>query len=124
MAETTMANALNRALRDALAGDPRTVVLGEDVGALGGVFRVTDGLLDGFGPDRVRDTPLAEAGIAGVSVGMAIAGWRPIAEMQFDAFSYPALDQVISHVAKLRYRSRGTLPMPIVIRIPYGGAIG
>jgi 2-oxoisovalerate dehydrogenase E1 component beta subunit len=124
MPEITMANALNRALRDALAEDPRTMVLGEDVAALGGVFRITDGLLEGFGPERVLDTPLAEAAIAGVSVGLAIAGWRPIAEMQFDAFSYPALDQVISHVAKFRYRSRGTLPMPIVIRIPYGGAIG
>ncbi len=119
-----MANALNRALHDSLEEDPRTMILGEDVGALGGVFRITDGLLDGFGAQRVVDTPLAEAGIAGVSVGLAIAGWRPIAEMQFDAFSYPALDQVFSHVAKLRYRSRGRLPMPIVIRIPYGGGIG
>jgi pyruvate dehydrogenase E1 component beta subunit len=91
---------------------------------LGGVFRVTEGLQDEFGEARVFDTPLAEAGIAGVCVGLAIAGWRPVAEMQFDAFSYPALDQVISHVAKMRYRSRGRLPMPIVIRIPYGGAIG
>ena len=119
-----MARALGEALRRSLAEDPRTLVLGEDIGRLGGVFRVTEGLQDEFGEERVFDTPLAEAGIAGVCVGLAIAGWRPVAEMQFDAFSYPALDQVISHVAKMRYRSRGRLPMPIVIRIPYGGAIG
>jgi pyruvate dehydrogenase E1 component beta subunit len=119
-----MAGALNEALRRSLAEDDRTLVLGEDVGPLGGVFRVTEGLQNEFGQARVFDTPLAEAGIAGVSVGLAIAGWRPIAEMQFDAFSYPALDQVICHVAKMRYRSRGRLPMPIVIRIPFGGAIG
>jgi 2-oxoisovalerate dehydrogenase E1 component beta subunit len=124
VAEITMAGALNEALRRSLAEDDRTLVLGEDVGPLGGVFRVTEGLQDEFGSSRVFDTPLAEAGIAGVSVGLAIAGWRPIAEMQFDAFSYPALDQVICHVAKMRYRSRGRLPMPIVIRIPFGGAIG
>jgi 2-oxoisovalerate dehydrogenase E1 component beta subunit len=88
------------------------------------VFRVTEGLQDEFGPSRVFDTPLAEAGIAGVCVGLAMAGWHPIAEMQFDAFSYPALDQVICHVAKYRYRSRGRQPMPVVIRIPYGGGIG
>ncbi len=119
-----MARALGEALRRSLAEDPRTLVLGEDIGKLGGVFRVTEGLQDEFGEARVFDTPLAEAGIAGVCVGLAVAGWRPVAEMQFDAFSYPALDQVISHVAKMRYRSRGRLQMPIVIRIPYGGAIG
>jgi pyruvate dehydrogenase E1 component beta subunit len=124
MAEITMARALGEALRRSLAEDPRTLVLGEDVGRLGGVFRVTEGLQDEFGEERVFDTPLAEAGIAGVCVGLAIAGWRPVAEMQFDAFSYPALDQVICHVAKMRYRSRGRLSMPIVIRIPYGGGIG
>jgi pyruvate dehydrogenase E1 component beta subunit len=124
MPEITMARALGEALRRSLAEDPRTLVLGEDIGRLGGVFRVTEGLQDEFGEARVFDTPLAEAGIAGVCVGLAIAGWRPVAEMQFDAFSYPALDQVISHVAKMRYRSQGRLSMPIVIRIPYGGAIG
>jgi 2-oxoisovalerate dehydrogenase E1 component beta subunit len=119
-----MAKAINQALRRSLAEDPRTLVLGEDVGKLGGVFRVTEGLQDEFGPSRVFDTPLAEAGIAGTCVGLAMAGWRPIAEMQFDAFSYPALDQVICHVAKYRYRSRGRQPMPMVIRIPFGGGIG
>src|SRR6266511_3778747 len=106
MADVTMAQALNRALRDSLAEDDRTLVFGEDVGKLGGVFRITDGLQDEFGEGRVFDTPLAEAAIAGVSVGLAIAGWRPVVEMQFDGFSYPALDQIISHVAKYRYRSR------------------
>ena len=119
-----MAKAINEALRRALVEDPRTLVLGEDVGTLGGVFRVTEGLQEEFGPARVFDTPLAEAGIAGACVGLAMAGWRPIAEMQFDAFSYPALDQVICHLAKYRYRSRGRQPMPVVIRIPYGGGIG
>ena len=124
MAEVTMAKAINDALRGALADDPRTLILGEDVGTLGGVFRVTEGLQEEFGPARVFDTPLAEAGIAGACVGLAMAGWRPVAEMQFDAFSYPALDQVICHLAKYRYRSRGRQPMPVVIRIPYGGGIG
>ncbi len=119
-----MVKALNEALRDSLAEDPRTLILGEDVGKLGGVFRVTEGLQAEFGTDRVFDTPLAEAGIAGVSLGLALAGWHPVAEMQFDGFSYPALDQVISHIAKYRYRSRGRQPMPLVIRIPFAGGIG
>jgi 2-oxoisovalerate dehydrogenase E1 component beta subunit len=119
-----MVKALNEALRRSLADDPRTLVLGEDVGKLGGVFRVTEGLQDEFGTTRVFDTPLAEAGIAGVSLGLALAGWRPVAEMQFDGFSYPALDQVISHVAKYRYRSRGRQPVPMVMRIPFAGGIG
>jgi 2-oxoisovalerate dehydrogenase E1 component beta subunit len=119
-----MSKALNQALRDALTEDDRTLVLGEDVGRLGGVFRITDGLQSEFGRERVFDTPLAEAAIAGVSFGLALAGWRPIAEMQFDGFSYPALDQVISHVAKHRYRSRGRAPVPMVIRIPFAGGIG
>jgi pyruvate dehydrogenase E1 component beta subunit len=123
MPEMTMVTALNRALRDALAGDPRTLVLGEDVGALGGVFRVTEGLQEEFGADRVMDTPIAEAGITGAAVGLAMAGWRPIVEMQFDGFSYPALDQAISHLAKYRNRTRGRVAMPVVIRIPYGGGI-
>jgi len=115
--------ALNTALRDALAGDPRTLVFGEDVGELGGVFRVTEGLQAEFGRQRVFNTPIAEAGIAGICVGLALAGWRPVAEMQFDGFSYPALDQVISHVAKYRERTRGRVEMPIVIRIPSFGGI-
>jgi pyruvate dehydrogenase E1 component beta subunit len=118
-----MVAALNAALRDALDRDPRTLVLGEDVGALGGVFRVTEGLQERFGRERVFDTPIAEAGIAGMCIGLAMAGWRPIAEMQIDGFSYPALDQVISHVAKYRMRTRGAAAMPIVIRIPSFGGI-
>ena len=118
-----MVAALNAALRDALAGDPRTLVFGEDVGDMGGVFRVTEGLQSEFGRERVFNTPIAEAGIAGICVGLALAGWRPVAEMQFDGFSYPALDQVISHVAKYRERTRGRVQMPIVIRIPSFGGI-
>jgi pyruvate dehydrogenase E1 component beta subunit len=123
MAEFSMVASLNAALRHALEGDPRTLVFGEDVGELGGVFRVTDGLQREFGRDRVFNTPIAEAGIAGLCVGLAMAGWRPVAEMQFDGFSYPALDQVISHVAKYRMRTRGRVAMPIVIRIPSFGGI-
>jgi pyruvate dehydrogenase E1 component beta subunit len=119
-----MARALNQALWDSLAEDDRTLVLGEDIGKLGGVFRVTDGLQAEFGERRVFDTPLAESAIAGVSIGLALAGWRPVAEMQFDGFSYPALDQVISHMAKYRYRSRGRQSVPVVIRIPFAGGIG
>jgi 2-oxoisovalerate dehydrogenase E1 component beta subunit len=124
MAEVTMVKALNEALRQSLAEDPRMLVLGEDIGKLGGVFRVTEGLQDEFGVERVFDTPLAEAGIAGVSLGLALAGWHPVAEMQFDGFSYPALDQIISHVAKYRFRSRGRQTVPLVIRIPYAGGVG
>jgi 2-oxoisovalerate dehydrogenase E1 component beta subunit len=123
MAEVTMVAALNAALRDALESDPRTLVFGEDVGELGGVFRVTEGLQRKFGRERVFNTPIAEAGIAGICVGLAMAGWRPIAEMQFDGFSYPALDQVISHIAKYRMRTRSRVSMPVVIRIPSFGGI-
>lgn len=119
-----MVKALNEALRRSLAEDSRVLLLGEDIGKLGGVFRVTDGLQEEFGIQRVFDTPLAEAAIAGASLGLALAGWRPVAEMQFDGFSYPALDQIISHVAKYRFRSRGRQPVPLVIRIPYAGGIG
>jgi 2-oxoisovalerate dehydrogenase E1 component beta subunit len=119
-----MAKALNEALRHSLTTDDRTLVFGEDVARLGGVFRITDGLQDEFGRDRVFDTPLAESAIAGVSFGLALAGWRPVAEMQFDGFSYPALDQVISHVAKHRYRSRGRAPVGLTIRIPFAGGVG
>src|ERR1700760_5106700 len=120
----TMAGALNRALADALAADRGVVVFGEDVGTLGGVFRVTDGLAGRFGEDRVFDTPLAEAGIVGTAIGMAMNGLRPVVEMQFDAFAYPAFEQVTSHLAKLRNRTRGKVALPVVIRIPFGGGIG
>ena len=123
MAELTMVAALNAALRHALGADPRTLVFGEDVGELGGVFRVTEGLQAEFGRERVFNTPIAEAGIAGICVGLAMAGWRPIAEMQFEGFSYPALDQVISHLAKYRERTRGRVGIPAVIRIPSFGGI-
>jgi pyruvate dehydrogenase E1 component beta subunit len=124
MAQITMAKALNTALRDAMEADDRVVLLGEDVGTLGGVFRITDGLQKDFGELRVMDTPLAESGIVGISVGLALRGYRPVAEMQFDGFSYPALDQILSHLAKYRNRSKGTRSMPVVVRIPYGGGIG
>jgi 2-oxoisovalerate dehydrogenase E1 component beta subunit len=119
-----MAGALNLALTDALSADERVVVYGEDVGTLGGVFRVTDGLASRFGETRVFDTPLAEAGIVGTAIGMAMNGMRPVVEIQFDAFAYPAFEQITSHLAKLRNRSRGRIEMPVVIRIPYGGGIG
>jgi pyruvate dehydrogenase E1 component beta subunit len=118
-----MSAALNTALNDALTDDPRVLVYGQDVGTLGGVFRVTDGLQSAFGKDRVFDTPVAEAGMVGAAVGLALAGWKPVVEIQFDGFSYPALDQVISHVAKYRERTRGRVEMPITIRIPSFGGI-
>src|SRR5919197_1781191 len=124
MAPITMAMALNAALRDAMEADERVVLLGEDIGTLGGVFRITDGLQKDFGDQRVMDTPLAESGIVGISIGLAIRGYRPVAEIQFDGFSYPALDQVLSHLAKYRNRSKGFQPMPVVVRIPSGGGIG
>ncbi len=124
MATMTMAKALNAALADALLDDERVVVFGEDVGQLGGVFRITDGLQARFGDKRCFDTPLAEAGIVGFAVGLAMSGLRPVVEMQFDAFAYPAFEQIASHVAKLRNRTRGALSVPIVIRVPYAGGIG
>jgi pyruvate dehydrogenase E1 component beta subunit len=123
-APITMAAALNHALADALDADDRVVIFGEDVGTLGGVFRVTDGLAKRFGEQRVFDTPLAEAGIVGTAIGMAMNGLRPVVEMQFDAFAYPAFEQITSHLAKLRNRTRGAIELPVVVRIPYGGAIG
>jgi pyruvate dehydrogenase E1 component beta subunit len=120
----TMAGALNAALRDAMESDDRVVVYGEDVGPLGGVFRVTDGLQAKFGDERVWDSPLAESGIIGTAVGMAMYGMRPVVEMQFDAFSYPAFEQIVSHVAKMRNRTKGHVSLPMVIRIPCAGAIG
>ncbi len=119
-----MGAALNRALRDAAAEDPDVVVYGEDVGALGGVFRVTDGLSREFGAERVFDSPLAESGIIGTAIGMAMYGLRPVVEMQFDAFAYPAFEQVVSHLAKMRNRTRGAVALPVVVRVPYGGGIG
>jgi len=123
-ATTSMAQALNRALRDALTADERVVIFGEDVGALGGVFRITDGLTRDFGEQRCFDTPLAEAGILGTAIGMAMNGLRPVVEMQFDAFAYPAFEQLTSHVAKMRNRTRGKVTLPLVIRVPYAGGIG
>jgi 2-oxoisovalerate dehydrogenase E1 component beta subunit len=120
----TMGKALNLALHDALASDPRVLVFGEDVGTLGGVFRVTDGLQTEFGVERVFDTPLAEATIAATALGLAMKGFRPVAEMQFDAFSYPAFQQVTSNIAKYHTRTGGAVEMRLVIRIPYGGNIG
>ncbi|MBV0896107.1 alpha-ketoacid dehydrogenase subunit beta [Microbacterium sp. NC79] len=120
----TMAAALNRALADAMVADESVLMFGEDVGALGGVFRITDGLTARFGEKRCFDTPLAESGIMGFAVGLAMNGMRPVVEMQFDAFAYPAFEQVVSHVAKLGNRTRGALRMPIVIRVPFGGGIG
>jgi 2-oxoisovalerate dehydrogenase E1 component subunit beta len=120
----TMAQALNRALRDAMDSDESVVVFGEDVGELGGVFRITDGLTAEFGADRCFDTPLAESGITGVAVGMAMNGLRPVIEMQFDAFAYPTFEQLVSHVAKMRNRTRGRVCLPMVVRVPYGGGIG
>ncbi len=120
----TMASALNRALADALAADDRVVVFGEDVGTLGGVFRVTDGLAARFGTHRVFDTPVAESAIVGTAIGMAMNGLAPVVEMQFDAFAYPAFEQITSHLAKMRNRTRGRVAVPVVIRVPYGGGIG
>ncbi|MFE9422376.1 alpha-ketoacid dehydrogenase subunit beta [Kitasatospora sp. NPDC006697] len=120
----TMAQALNTALRDAMREDRSVHLLGEDVGQLGGVFRITDGLTAEFGPDRCLDTPLAEAGILGTAIGMAMYGLRPVVEMQFDAFAYPAMEQLVSHLAKMRNRTGGKLPLPITVRVPYGGGIG
>ena len=124
MTQLTLAKALTHGLRKAMEADPKVLIMGEDVGKLGGVFRVTDGLQKDFGEDRVIDTPLAESGILGTAVGLALRGYRPVCEIQFDGFVYPAYDQIVSQVAKLHFRSQGKLPMPIVIRIPFGGGIG
>ena len=124
MTALTMAKALNAGLRRALEADPKVVLAGEDIGRLGGVFRVTEGLQKDFGEDRVIDSPLAESGIIGTAVGMAMRGYRPVCEIQFDGFVYPAFDQIVSQVAKLRYRTRGAISIPMVIRIPFGGGIG
>lgn len=120
----TLAAALNAGLRRALEHDPAVVIMGEDVGRLGGVFRVTDTLQKDFGDKRVIDTPLAESGIIGTAFGMALRGYRPVCEIQFDGFVYPAFDQIVSQVAKIHYRTRGRVTAPLTIRIPYGGGIG
>lgn len=124
MTSLTIAQALNQALDLALGEWRDVLVMGEDVGRTGGVFRITDGLIAKYGEDRVIDTPVAESGIAGVGFGLAVGGMRPVLEMQFMGFSYPAFDQVINHVARIRHRSRGRFVAPLVIRIPYGGGIG
>jgi pyruvate dehydrogenase E1 component beta subunit len=123
MAETAVIGAVTMALTRAMAEDERVVVLGEDVGVNGGVFRATEGLIDRFGPERVIDSPLAELAIGGVAVGMAAAGLRPVAEIQFMGFIYPTIDQIISHAARLRNRTRGRLTCPMVLRAPFGGGI-
>src|SRR2546421_9666321 len=120
MAETlTLGKALNAGLRRALEDDPKVVIMGEDVGKLGGVFRITDSLQKDFGEQRVIDSPLAESGIIGTAVGLAMRGYRPVAEIQFDGFVYPGFDQIVSQVAKMHARSAGDVPMPVVIRIPF-----
>lgn len=124
MPEYTMNQALNESLKRALGSDDRVLVFGEDVGKLGGVFRVTDGLQEEFGAKRVFDTPLGESGIVGISLGLALYGFRPVAEIQFDAFVYPSFNQIVAHVAKYRYRSRGRSSVPLVVRIPFAGGIG
>ena len=124
MTQMTFARAINSGLRKSLDNDPKVVLMGEDIGTLGGVFRVTDGLQKDFGTHRVVDTPLAESAIIGTAVGLAYRGYRPVVEIQFDGFIYPAFDQIVSQVAKMHYRTLGAVKMPITIRIPFGGGIG
>src|SRR5918992_2611016 len=123
MAELTLLEAINDCFHVELGRDENVMVMGEDVGRAGGVFRATAGLRDRFGPDRCVDTPLAEAGIIGAAVGLCMAGWRPVCEMQYDAFSYPALDQLITHVGRYRWRTGGKMDFPITVRMPYGGGV-
>jgi pyruvate dehydrogenase E1 component beta subunit len=124
MSTLTLARALNEGLRRALEDDPKVLIMGEDVGKLGGVFRITDGLQKDFGESRVVDTPLAESGIVGTAIGLALRGYRPVCEIQFDGFVFPAINQIVNQLAKMRYRSRGNVTLPVVIRIPCGGGIG
>jgi pyruvate dehydrogenase E1 component beta subunit len=125
MAETmTIGKALNSGLRKAMEDDAHVVLMGEDIGKLGGVFRITDGLQKDFGEDRVIDTPLAESGIVGTAIGLALRGYRPVCEIQFDGFVFPAFDQIVTQLAKMFTRSGGRVALPVVIRIPYGGGIG
>jgi pyruvate/2-oxoglutarate/acetoin dehydrogenase E1 component len=123
VSELTLVEAINDCLHHELARDPNVLVMGEDVGMVGGVFRATAGLRETFGEDRCVDTPLAEAGILGTAVGLCMAGWRPVCEMQYDAFSYPCLDQLINHVGRYRWRSSGGMEFPITVRMPYGGGV-
>jgi pyruvate/2-oxoglutarate/acetoin dehydrogenase E1 component len=123
MAERFLVEAVNDALQIEMERDPDVMVIGEDVGRSGGVFRATAGLRERFGPDRCVDMPLAEAGILGGAVGLCMAGWRPVCEMQYDAFSYPCLDQLITHVGRYRWRTKGALSFPLVVRMPYGGGV-
>src|SRR5256714_9520898 len=123
MAELTLVEAINDCLHHELARDPNVLVMGEDVGRAGGAFRATAGLRETFGEDRCVDTPLAEAGILGSAVGLCMAGWRPVCEMQYDAFSYPCLDQLINHVGRYRWRTGGKMQFPLVVRMPYGGGV-
>ncbi|MBD5785800.1 alpha-ketoacid dehydrogenase subunit beta [Cellulosimicrobium terreum] len=120
----TLARAINEGLRKSLEGDPKVLLMGEDIGALGGVFRVTDGLQKDFGEDRVVDTPLAESGILGTAIGLALRGYRPVCEIQFDGFIFPAFDQITTQLSKMHSRSGGRVQVPVVIRVPYGGGIG
>ncbi|MEV6211773.1 alpha-ketoacid dehydrogenase subunit beta [Kitasatospora sp. NPDC051914] len=120
----SIAKALNDALRKSLENDPKTVLMGEDIGKLGGVFRITDGLQKDFGEDRVIDSPLAESGIMGTAIGLALRGYRPVVEIQFDGFVYPAFDQIVSQLAKMHARSLGHVKLPVTVRMPYGGGIG
>ena len=122
--QLTMAKAINLGLQKALADDPKVLLMGEDIGTLGGVFRVTEGLKNEFGENRVLDTPLAESAIVGTAIGLAMRGYRPVCEIQFDGFIYPGFDQITSQLAKLTYRHEGTQQFPVVIRVPYGGHIG
>ncbi|WP_326573787.1 alpha-ketoacid dehydrogenase subunit beta [Actinacidiphila glaucinigra] len=124
MATMTIAKALNEALRKSLETDPKVVLMGEDIGKLGGVFRITDGLHKDFGEQRVIDTPLAESGIVGTAIGLALRGYRPVVEIQFDGFVFPAYDQIVTQLAKMHARALGKIKLPVVIRIPYGGGIG
>ncbi|GAA2263286.1 MULTISPECIES: alpha-ketoacid dehydrogenase subunit beta [Kitasatospora] len=122
--QLSIAKALNEALRKSLESDPKTVLMGEDIGKLGGVFRITDGLQKDFGESRVIDTPLAESGIMGTAIGLALRGYRPVVEIQFDGFVYPAFDQIVSQLAKMHARALGHVKMPVTVRIPYAGGIG
>ncbi len=124
MSTITLAKGVTMGLRKAMEADPKVLVMGEDVGKLGGVFRVTDGLQKDFGEDRVIDTPLAESGILGTAIGLALRGYRPVCEIQFDGFVYPAFDQIVSQLAKMRARALGKVSLPVVVRIPFGGGIG
>jgi 2-oxoisovalerate dehydrogenase E1 component beta subunit len=124
MTQLTLAKGLTNGLRKAMEADPKVLVMGEDVGKLGGVFRITDGLQKDFGEDRVIDTPLAESGIIGTAIGMALRGYRPVCEIQFDGFVYPGFDQIVSQLAKMHSRALGHVKLPVVVRIPFGGGIG